>query len=115
MSTATVVPETRELSGEDAWATLRHTDRSRLLVDAFQRMRFSDGFSHARSLAFMISLVAVQGTIAIVGLAAAIGGTGFSDIVALIVAPRFPGPAGQASDRRPRERPRQRRPAPFAR
>ena len=35
----------------------------RLLEDAFLRMRFADGFSHARSLAFMTSLVLVQGTI----------------------------------------------------
>src|SRR5207249_3402989 len=64
MSTATLVPETRDLSGEDAWTTLGRTGRRRLLADAFLRMRVSDGFSHARSLAFMTSLVAVQGVLA---------------------------------------------------
>jgi YihY family inner membrane protein len=96
MSTASVVPETRGLSGEDAWTTLRRTGRRRLLVDAFGRMRVSDGFSHARSLAFMTSLVAVQGVIAMVGLASAIGGSGFSDVVASTVRGAVPGPAGQA-------------------
>ena len=96
MSTATVVPETRNLSGEDAWTTLRRTGRRRLMVDAFGRMRYSDGFSHARSLAFMTSLVAIQGVIATVGLASAIGGTGFSEIVASTVRRAVPGPAGQA-------------------
>jgi YihY family inner membrane protein len=96
VSTASLVPETRGLSGEDAWTTLRRTGRRRLLVDAFARMRFSDGFSHARALAFMISLVAIQGIIAAVGLAEAIGGNGFADVVAATVHGVIPGPAGQA-------------------
>ena len=41
--------------------------------DAFQRLRVSDGFSHARSLAFTLALVLVQAIIALVGLAAALG------------------------------------------
>ena len=96
MSTATFVPETRGLSGEDAWATLRRTGRRRLLLDAFGRMRYSDGFSHARSLAFLTSLVAVEGLIAVVGLAGTIGGTGFSSVVAATVRGTVPGPAGDS-------------------
>lgn len=94
MSTASVVPETRGLSGEDAWATLRRVGRRQLVVDAFQRLRVSDGFSHARSLAFMTSLVAMQGIIGTVGLAAVVGGTGFSDMVVATVKRAVPGPAG---------------------
>ena len=52
MSTASVVPETWELTGDDARRTLRDTGRLRLVKDAFMRLRFADGFSHARSLAF---------------------------------------------------------------
>jgi YihY family inner membrane protein len=96
MSTATVVPETTDLGGDDAWTTLRDTGRRRLMADAFTRMRVSDGFSHARSLAFMTSLVAIQGVIAIVGLAGVIGGSGFPDIVAATIRTAVPGPAGQA-------------------
>jgi YihY family inner membrane protein len=96
VSTATVVPETRDLSGDDAWSTLRHTERRRLVVDAFTRMRVSDGFSHARSLAFMTTLVAIQGVIAVVGLAAVVGGSGFPGIVAATIRTAVPGPAGQA-------------------
>ena len=96
MSTAAAVPETRGLSGEDAWTTLRRTGRRRLLADAFLRMRVSDGFSHARSLAFLTSLVAVEGVIAVVGLAAANGGNGFSSVIAATVRGAVPGPAGEA-------------------
>jgi hypothetical protein len=73
VSTAAPVPETWELSGDDAKETLRTTGRRTLLVDAFQRMRVADGFSHARSLAFLVGLLLVQGTIALVGLAVAFG------------------------------------------
>ena len=73
MSTANLVPETRDLTGDDAYKTLRRTGRRRLLVDAFKRLRVADGFSHARSLAFLTVLVVVQGTIALVGLASVLG------------------------------------------
>lgn len=95
MSTATLVPETRSLSGDDAWAVLRRTGRLRLLKDAFQRMRVADGFSHARSLAFMTALVAIQGVIGLVGLAAALNKGGVSDIIVATIHRAVPGPAGQ--------------------
>lgn len=95
MSTATLVPETRDLTGDDAWAVLRASGRVRLLKDAFQRLRVADGFSHARSIAFMIALVAVQGVIGLVGLATAFHNSGISDIVAATIRRAVPGPAGQ--------------------
>ena len=94
MSTATLVPETRGLSGEDAVTTLRRVGRRRLVVNAFMRLRVADGFSHARSLAYMTSLVAVQGVIAAVGLAVATGGNRFSDVVVATLKTVVPGPAG---------------------
>jgi uncharacterized BrkB/YihY/UPF0761 family membrane protein len=57
MSTATLVPETWELTGDDARRTLRGWGRRKLLRDAFARLRVADGFSHARSLAYAASLV----------------------------------------------------------
>ncbi|MDQ1392861.1 MAG: hypothetical protein QOF30_1838 [Acidimicrobiaceae bacterium] len=95
MSTATLVPETRGLSGDDAWAVLQRTGRSRLLKDAFQRMRVADGFSHARSFAFMTALVAIQGVIGLVGLASVLNKGGVSDIIVATVRRAVPGPAGQ--------------------
>ena len=81
MSTASVVPETWELDGDDARQTLRGVGRRHLLRDAAMRLRFSDGFSHARSLAFMTALLVVQGTVAVVGFAEAFGGGHFGDVV----------------------------------
>jgi YihY family inner membrane protein len=95
VSTATLVPETRSLSGDDAFTTLRRTGRRRLLEDAFQRMRVADGFSHSRSLAFMTSLVAVQGVIALVGLASILKKDNVSDVIVATIRRAVPGDAGK--------------------
>jgi YihY family inner membrane protein len=95
MSTAHLVPETRELSGDDAFETLRRTGRRHLLADAFRRLRASDGFSHARSLAYLSVLIVVQGTIALVGLAVAVNNERFSDAVTAAIEGSAPGPSGE--------------------
>ena len=74
MSTTTKVPQTRTMSGEelsadDAWRTLRRTGTGTLLRDAFLRLRYGDGFSHARALALQMALTAIPGLIALVGVA----------------------------------------------
>ena len=92
MSTARLIPETWELSGDDAWETLRRTGRRRLLRDAVQRLRWADGFSHSRSLAFLVTLAAVQGIIAVVGFASAFGGSAISDVIVGAVNGAAPGP-----------------------
>jgi YihY family inner membrane protein len=94
MSTAGVVPDTRDLSGDDAWSTLRGTPRAKLLKDAFSRLRVADGFSHARSLAFMLSLVAIEGVIALEGLAGTLGKGAFSGVISATMSRAVPGPAG---------------------
>jgi len=92
VSTARLIPETWELSGDDAWETLARTGRRNLLRDAFGRMRWSDGFSHSRSLAFLLALTAIQGIIAIVGVASAFGGSALSDVIVGAVQGAAPGP-----------------------
>jgi uncharacterized BrkB/YihY/UPF0761 family membrane protein len=67
--------------------------------DAFIRMRAADGFSHARSLAFTLSLVCVQGLIALVGLAVEFGQTGFSRTILGAINSAVPGPAGALLER----------------
>jgi YihY family inner membrane protein len=95
MSSANLVPETWELTGSDARKTLRRAGYGRLLRDAFERLRASDGFSHARSMAFATSLILVQGVIALVGLASALGEGRVSDAIVGMLEDIFPGPAGQ--------------------
>jgi len=94
MSTANLVPETWELTGDDARKTLERTGRLRLIRDAFKRLRAADGFSHARSLAFAIGLVLLQGIIAVVGLASALGKGPLSDGIVRAIRAAAPGPAG---------------------
>jgi YihY family inner membrane protein len=94
MSTASRVPETWELTGDDARETLLETGRWQLLKDSFICLRAADGFSHSRSLAFVTSLVLVQGLIALVGLAAVLDLRIGREIIAAIDA-AIPGPASQ--------------------
>jgi YihY family inner membrane protein len=77
MSTATHVPETsrfrrEELSADDAWATAARAGARRLLVDTFRRMRYGDGFTATRAVAFQFVLALVPLLIAFVGLASII-------------------------------------------
>jgi YihY family inner membrane protein len=77
MSTATHVPETsrfrrEELSADDAWATASRAGTRRLLVDTFRRMRYGDGFSSTRAVAFQFVLALVPLLIAFMGLASTV-------------------------------------------
>jgi YihY family inner membrane protein len=96
MSAAQFVPETWELTGDDARETLSRTGRRQLVRDAFVRFRAADGFSHARSLAFAIALLLVQGVIVLVGAAAALGDTDVSATIVRTITEAVPGPAGKA-------------------
>ena len=77
MSTATHVPETsrfgrEELSADDARATLSHTGVRRLIRDSVRRMRYGDGFSSTRAVAFQFVLSLIPLLIAFVGLSSTI-------------------------------------------
>lgn len=95
MSTASPIPETYDLTGDDAWDSLQRTGRMRLLADAFRRLRLADGTSHARSLAFLVTLVIVQTLIALVGLASAIGEGEISTLIVRSLEAAAPGPSGK--------------------
>jgi YihY family inner membrane protein len=99
VSVAQLVPETWELTGDDARETLVRTGRRQLVRDAFVRFRASDGFSHARSLAFVISLLLVQGVILLVGFAAALGDNDLSATIVRSINEAAPGPAGRTLTR----------------
>jgi YihY family inner membrane protein len=94
MSTANQVPETWGLTGDDARQTLRRTGRWALVRDAFKRLRYADGFSHARSMAYLTTLVFLEGIIALVGLASALGRGGLSGLIVKTLRKIVPGPAG---------------------
>jgi len=95
MSTASTIPETWDLDGDDARRTLRDTGRIRLMRDAFARLRWADGFSHARSIAFLLTLVFIEGVIALVGLASVLGSGGLSEGIVRALQTAVPGPAGR--------------------
>jgi YihY family inner membrane protein len=94
MSTATLVPETYELDGDDALQTLRRVGWGRLVKDSFVRFRYADGFSHCRALAFQITLALLPGIIAVVGLATVLHAEHFRDVLRQTATRLAPGPAG---------------------
>jgi len=95
MSTATPVPETYELEGDDALETLRRTGTARLVKDSFQRFRAADGFSHSRALAFQVTLTLLPALIATVGLATILHATKFTMLIQQAADRLAPGPAGR--------------------
>ena len=77
MGTATQVPETTtisgdELSADDAVTALRRYGRWNLVKNSFIRFRYADGFSHSRALALQLCLSFIPLIIAAVGLASAV-------------------------------------------
>ena len=96
MSSVRPVPETRlmtgeELSADDAAHTLRRYGLGHLLSAGFLRFRYGDGFSHARAFGLQLALAAVPLIIAGVGLSAAAGAEGASEVVARTVLALSPG------------------------
>lgn len=99
MSTATKVPQTRDMSGDelsadDAWATLRRIGKRRLLRDAFVRFRYADGFSHSRALALQVCLAVVPLVIALFGLSTTLHHAAPGRVLAQVIDQLTPG-AGQ--------------------
>ena len=95
MSTANLVPETWNLTGDDAKKTLSRVGRRRLVKDALTRLRFSDGFSHARSMAFLGILLFVEGLIAAIGISSTLGSPSTSHSIVKTLRSIVPGPAGR--------------------
>jgi YihY family inner membrane protein len=95
MSTATSVPETYELEGDDALQTLRTTGWGQLAKDSFLRFRAADGFSHSRALAFQVMLTLLPFVIAVVGLATVLQVDQLRQVLTQTVDRLAPGPAGQ--------------------
>jgi YihY family inner membrane protein len=73
---------------------MRSQPTATLLKDSFQRLRFADGFSHARALAFQAVLTVLPGVIVVVGLAAVAHSTWLSTSIRETIDSLAPGPAG---------------------
>ena len=95
VSTAQLVPETRELSGDEARAVMREARFWPLLFDSIRRLRAADGFTHARSLALVTVLTVIPGVVVVVGAAHALGANSFRAAVADVFNAISPGQSGE--------------------
>ena len=96
MSTATRVPETTtisgdELSADDAVTTLRRYGRWKLVENSFIRFRYADGFTNARALALQLCLSFIPLIIAVVGLSSALHHEKFGQVVTRTLTQVLPG------------------------
>lgn len=96
MTTARTVPVTTEMDGdeldvEDAWHLVRRHGVKRVLVEAFVRFRYGDGFTNSRALAFQTCLAVVPFLLAVTGLAADIDDDRWANVVASTVNAIAPG------------------------
>ncbi len=96
MSTATRVPETTTLSGDelsadDAFTTLRRYGRWKLVKNSFIRFRYADGFTNARALALQFCLSFIPLIIAVVGLSSALHHDKFGQVVTRTLTRVLPG------------------------
>ena len=96
MSTATRVPETitlsgDELSADDAVTTLRRYGRWQLVKNSFIRFRYADGFTNARALALQFCLSFIPLIIAVVGLSSALHQEKFGQVVTRTLTRVLPG------------------------
>jgi YihY family inner membrane protein len=95
MTTAAAIPVTRgDLEADEAFDTLKQAGRRHLLMDTIARFRAADGFSHARALAFQMTLTLLPAIIAVVGFAAALGQEDFTRAVRDTIRAFAPGAVG---------------------
>jgi YihY family inner membrane protein len=100
MTTARTVPVTTEMDGdeldaEDAWHAVRHVGVVRLLIDAFVRFRYGDGFTNSRALALQTSLAVVPFMLALTGLAADLDAERPARVIAATIQAVSPGTGQQ--------------------
>ena len=93
MSTATPVPETFDLDGDDARETLERVSPKVMLRDTVARLRWADGFSHARATAFQVVLTLIPGMVVLIAVAARLQWTSLSDAILRSAESIAPGPS----------------------
>lgn len=96
MSTATRVPETitisgDELSADDALTALRRYGRWNLVKNSFIRFRYADGFTNARALALQFCLSFIPLIIAVIGLSSALHQDKIGTVITQTLARVLPG------------------------
>jgi YihY family inner membrane protein len=94
VSSAAAVPETRDLVDDDPRRVLAASGLWRLLADGVARLRWADGFSHARATAFQLVLALVPGVVVLVALASLWQWGTLSDAIVSTADSVAPGPAG---------------------
>jgi YihY family inner membrane protein len=95
MSTASAVPETRDLKGDDARRILKRTGWWKLLKDSFTRFRTADGFTTSRAIAHASVLTAFPALITVIGAASVFHLGSFRNVLETTLERLAPGPSAE--------------------
>ena len=95
MSTASAVPETFHLEGDNAKETLRSVGWLHLAKESFVRFRTADGFSHTRALAHAAMLSGFPALITVIGATTTFQFTTLKKVLERTLKQLAPGPAGR--------------------
>jgi YihY family inner membrane protein len=95
LTTASSVPETYELEGDEARETLSGVGGVKLIKDSFTRFRTADGFSHVRALAHAMVLTVFPVLITVIGLTTALQLTALRKVLEHALGSLAPGPSGR--------------------
>jgi YihY family inner membrane protein len=95
MSTASFVPETGGVSGDDVKQVLERPGRARLAADAVRRFIAADCTTHARALAYSGVLVFLPALIALIGLTVLLGLPSMRAVVEQAISGLAPGRSGE--------------------
>jgi len=95
MGTATTVPQTIDVTGDAPLRTLGGVGWARLIRNSIVRFRAGDGISHARSLAFQVTLTMIPALIAGVGLASVLDQDSVRHTMREVLAGLAPGQSQQ--------------------
>jgi YihY family inner membrane protein len=95
MSTATTVPERRELDSKDPKEMVKYVGWGNTFKDAFTRFRGADGTSHIRAFAHAMVLAGIPALITIIGLATVFDLQTFRNVLESTLRGLAPGPSSR--------------------
>lgn len=95
MTTASFVPPTRDQELGDVKTALAKEPLGALLVNAFVRFRYADGFSFARAMGFQVVFAVIPAVILAVAIAVRMGEGRLQSLLRETITSTTPGPAGE--------------------
>jgi YihY family inner membrane protein len=99
MSTASTVPQTRDLGGDDAKAVLKRVGWTKLAQDSIRRFMNADGTSYTRAFGHAAVLTGIPALIMVIGLASILDLSAFREVLETTLKHLAPGSSSRVLSR----------------